>query len=1444
MARRHLGVGFLPLLVALAAGTAAAAPPTFEGVRTTDVTPAAFAVDWRGSEPAAPGIAIFADSAGTLEVTDQLEVTPFPLQGGDPGAADTYAARQARAALASATRAQGRLRLAVQGCVPGTTYYYRVTAANDSGGETGAWPVAGLVAVTTPAESAFVAEAVQLAVSVTDAGTPAPAGWLVAVSSPETGFPVAALVGDGAPAGMAVLNLSRLRGADGLNWAPTGAKTLDLEVWGPAEGPLHQSVEVTFSGDFRVARAVSVTASPTPANRAPELVDIGPKSVAEGEEMSFAVTASDPDGDAVTFSATGLPSGAAFVAGTFTWTPGYAQAGAHEVTFTASDGSLTNSEVVTITVTDTNRAPVLVAIGAQSVAEGEELGFSVAASDPDGDAVALSATGLPSGATFAAGTFSWTPGFDQGGQDYSVTFTAADGSLTDSEAVTIAVADTNRSPVLVAVGAKSVAEGAMLNIAVTASDPDGTTPTLSATGLPTGASFTAGTFSWTPDFDQAGSHTVTFTASDGSLTDSEAVAITVTNTNRPPVLVAIGAKSVAEGASLTFAVTASDPDGTTPTLSATGLPDGATFSGGAFTWVPDYTQAGTHTVTFTASDGTLTASEAVTVTVGNVNRAPTLAAIAPQTVAEHAALIFAVTASDPDVGDVLTLTPAGLPAGAAFDGSTFSWTPGAGTAGDYSITFTVTDQTDSDSLTVSLTVTPAAAGTPVAAAGPDQAVDEGTLVVLDGSGSSDPDGGALTYSWSQVGEATVALTDAGQVRAGFAAPAVGPGGSTLVFLLAVSDGDSSASDTVSVAVRDVNLPPVADAGPDQTVGEGAPVTLDGSNSRDPDAPNLGSFAWVQTGGTGVTLAGSQGPQPTFAAPALAGAGETLVFELTVTDTAGATDTDVVRVNVTRGNLPPVADAGTPVTVLPGAAVTLDGTRSFDPEGQPLTYGWLQTAGPGVALTGATTVNATFAAPGTDGASLRFELTVVDAVGLSGAATVTVNVSAGNLPPVADAGQSQTVAPGATVTLSGANSSDPENTTLTYAWVLVGGPVVALWEADQAVATFQAPDAGPSTLTFTLTVTDAAGLSASTSVAVRVTAGDQPPVARATAPAQVAEGEAVTLDGAGSSDPENTALTYLWRLLDGPAMVLSDPTAAQPTFTAPAVDAAGASLVFGLTVTDGAGLGDSAQVTVNVVDTNQPPVADAGANQQVEEGTTVVLDASGSADPEGAALTYRWECTSAPLVVLSSSAASNPSFVPPPVGAEGATVGFRLTVRDADGLEHSDTVEIGVDDNGIAGFPPTAVVVRTPTGTALGLLPGPGAALIAVQAGDPDTLANPTGRPVRLPYGYVDFTLKIADTEGDAVVEVVLLNTLAEDEEWMQYTAAAGWSDFANHTVYDGGGRRLLLTLTDGGAGDEDGVVNGEIRFRSALGGEAPDPGIVTGGGGGGGGGCFLRSLWR
>jgi MYXO-CTERM domain-containing protein len=472
---------------------------------------------------------------------------------------------------------------------------------------------------------------------------------------------------------------------------------------------------------------------------------------------------------------------------------------------------------------------------------------------------------------------------------------------------------------------------------------------------------------------------------------------------------------------------------------------------------------------------------------------------------------------------------------------------------------------------------------------------------------------------------------------------------------------------------------VADAGQDQVVNERTPVTLDGRGSSDPDQGTTLTYAWTQTAGPAVTLSGANTAQPTFTSPEVT-SNAVLTFSLTVSDGA-LSHSDTVSITVRNANRAPTANAGADQTVDERSTVTLNGGGT-DPDGDTLTYTWTQLGGPAVTLSGANTASPTFTAPEVTGSTvISFGLVVSDGVDSSAVDTVIVTVRNVNRAPTANAGTDLTVDEGSAVTLSG-SGMDPDGDTLSYAWTQTGGTPVGLSGATTAQPSFTAPNVtANAVLTFQVTVSDGALSATDTvSVTVRNVAQNRPPVASAGPDQTVDEGTAVTLEGSGT-DPDGNPLTYTWSQLSGPSVTLTGGGTANPTFTAPNV-ATDSVLMFQLTVSDGTlSHTDTVSITVRNVGQNQnrAPVANAGADQTVDEGTSVALSGSGSSDPDGDALTYAWAQTGGPAVTLSGANTAAPGFTAPSVTAD-TVLTFELTVSDG-ALSSKDTVSITVRNEG-------------------------------------------------------------------------------------------------------------------------------------------------------------------
>ena len=211
---------------------------------------------------------------------------------------------------------------------------------------------------------------------------------------------------------------------------------------------------------------------------------------------------------------------------------------------------------------------------------------------------------------------------------------------------------------------------------------------------------------------------------------------------------------------------------------------------------------------------------------------------------------------------------------------------------------------------------------PIADAGTNMKVKVGTMVTLDASASTDPDGDILTYRWEQVSGATVELTGFNTMNPSFTPTVTG----VLEFKVVVSDGQASAEDSVQITVDSINHVPVAEAGNGIIATIGQKVTLDGCGSYDADGDSL-SFIWSQVDGPRVSLSAPNSVNPSFVSTEIG----TYIFELKVYDGKDTSIADTVTISVQEGtvNIMPVSPTnGAVVTKTPIFSWSADNMTSF------------------------------------------------------------------------------------------------------------------------------------------------------------------------------------------------------------------------------------------------------------------------------------------------------------------------------------------------------------------------------------------------------------------------------------------------------------------------------------------------------------------------------------
>ena len=565
----------------------------------------------------------------------------------------------------------------------------------------------------------------------------------------------------------------------------------------------------------------------------------------EGEVYTHTFQApTDPNtGDIVTISHGTLPTGAAFndLSLTLSWTPGFDAAGTYNLVLTAADqAGAKNYRYSTLKVLNVNRSPELtVEEESYDLIEGEALSFSVKASDPDKDKLTLTASGVPTGATFLDPVFNWTS-VEAG--SYTVTFTVADPSgLQVSKTVSITVTAENHPPEFGALADASVDAGTAVNLTVSATDPDNDALVYSLvladpqnSILTRGATFSGTSFSWTPSASDIGPNLVTFKAEDPEgLSDMLDVKITVTGRNitAPPEFADFGLQEIEEGDAFSLELPMVGARTANLTFWGTNLPDSSALdaAAGRFTWTPSLSQSGEYKITFGVSDGNFQDVKILTLTVDEKDVPPEVDPIGTLTAEEGKKLVRQLKAKDAS-GEQVVFSAVGLPAGAElFPKGLFKFKPDYDQAGVYPLTIKVVDASGNEVVqSVNLTVVDVNRK-PVLDVS-NQAVTENESLIFTVS-AEDPDGDAVTLGTGSLPTGAVFTAASGEFT--WTPDQSQDGNYTILFT--ASDGKSVGTDSARaiISVGDVNRPPEVDPVGDQLVREGETLTISFA-AADPD----------------------------------------------------------------------------------------------------------------------------------------------------------------------------------------------------------------------------------------------------------------------------------------------------------------------------------------------------------------------------------------------------------------------------------------------------------------------------------------------------------------------------------------------------------------------------------------------------------------------------------
>jgi RHS repeat-associated protein len=851
-----------------------------------------------------------------------------------------------------------------------------------------------------------------------------------------------------------------------------------------------------------------------------------------GLQYRYQVEAQVAPGDTLSFRLDQAPTGMVVITttGLIFWTPTSAQAGVQPVTVTAINGKgaqVSQSFNLQVGPPGSNLAPAISSTPPGSVALGQTYRYAFQASDPDGDALAITLPTAPAGMTIdSSGMITWTPTAAQFGPN-AVDVHVDDGqgaTIDQSFTVQVVTQPSIHPPSITSTPPGSATVGSMYSYNATGHDPDNTPLIWSLDSAPAGMTVDGmlGTVRWVPTADELGSQKVALRLTNGEgQAFIQTFTVLVQAVNLPPVITSEPQTQIGAGQLYSYAVQASDADGDPLNYSLTQHPSGMTIdpASGMIQWTPTAAQAGTQSVAIQVSDGqggTATQTWSIVVPATKIAYPPVITSLPSYNATAGQAYTYQVIATDPQ-GQSLTYSISPAPTGMKIDpvSGLVQWTPANNQAGMQTVQVNVTDQgglAAHQTYTLDVIVNQP----PTITSQPLNSITAGLLYAYDVQ-ATDADGDPLTYTLN-TGPTGMTLDAQGRLRWSTGIPNIG---TSHVSLSVADNHGATVTQTFDITVgADTQAPQVLLSVTPNPVALGSQVTVvvTATDNVGVTALNLtvgGTHVGLDTNGRAVLTMNTLGSFNVVAS---------------ASDAAGNVGTANASLSVVSNvpNQVPVISSAAPTSITAGLLYAYD-VQATDADGDALTY-TLNTGPAGMMLDAQGHLRWSTGIPNIGTAHVS--LSVTDNHGATVTQTFDITIQADTQPPQVQVSVNPNPAlVGSQVTFV---VSATDNVGVTGLGLTVGGNPVTLDANGRGTLTVNATG----TFTVVATASDAAGNigSANASLSVVTNNTNQAPVITSAAPTSITAGLLYTYD-VQANDPDGDPLTYT--LNTGPAGMTLD-----------------------------------------------------------------------------------------------------------------------------------------------------------------------------------------------------------------------------------------------------------------------------------------------------------------